>query len=127
MKVLYAENGFEQDMRPQLCLEGSCTEFEDLINKIKQSIQNNREGEIFRFSGYSNVNNEIILINKLRDNKIITRIATNKYLMSLDASFWNRILCLIEPLLNNKGYQFIEFDDIDSPLIEDIGLLFRSV
>lgn len=127
MKVLYAENGFEQDIEPQLCLEGSCFEFEDLMNRIKRSIQNNTEGEFYRVSSSDNTDNELIFINKHGDNQMIRRIDTNKYLMSLDISLWNGILNLITPLLHNKGYQFIEFTDAESPLIEDLELIFRAI
>lgn len=127
MKILYAENGFEQDVEPQLCLEGSCIEFEDLMNRIKRSIQNNNEGEIHKISSSDNSGNELILINKTGDNQIIRKIDANKYLMSLDISLWHGILNLITPLLHNKGYQFIEFTDVESSLIEDLGLIFRAI
>jgi len=126
MKVLYANNGFEQDSEPQLCLEGTSLEFEDLMNRIKQSIQNNKEGEIHIVNSSDNSGNELILIHKTGDNQVVRKIDANKYLMSLDANLWDCILDLITPLLNFNGYQFIEFQNYEGPLIEDVGLIFKT-
>jgi len=125
MKALYAEDGFEQDNEPQICLEGSCIEFEDLKNKIQLAVHNNKEGEISKISDSNNTEFELILINKKGDNKLVKRIDKKKYIISLDATLWNNILSLIDPLLSTKGYQFIEFD-AGIPITEDVGLIFRS-
>lgn len=127
MKVLYAINGFEQDAEPQLCLEGTCLEFENMADVIKRSIKNNELGEITRIGNNEIGNYELILVNNLTDNQLIKKIDSNKYLMSLDSKIWIKVLDIINPLLNQTGYQFIEFTDSESPINEDLGLIFRAI
>jgi len=125
MRLLYANNGFEQDDAPQLCLEGNSSEFSHLIEIINSAIEHDLQGEIIKISNKKESNHELILINKINDNQLIKQIDVNKFVMSLDVHIWNKVLELMRPLVNNKGYQFIELPNCSAD--EDLGLIFRSV
>ena len=126
MKVLYSNEGFEQDSTPQICVEGSNLEYISLIHAIEDAMKNNREGD-FLCIPYNRMNNENILIlaNNKGCSKVIFRFESNIYKMSLDMNIWFEVIDLLKPLTIKKGYQFIEFDRLQ--LIGELGLIFRAI
>jgi len=125
MRLLYANNGFEQDDEPQLCLEGNSSEFTHLIEIINSTTEHNLQGEITIINNKEESDYELMFINKKNDNRLIKQIDVNKFIMSLDVQIWNKVLELMRPLVDNKGYQFIELPNCS--VDEDLGLIFRSV
>lgn len=127
MRILYSINGFEQDAEPQLCLEGTCLEFDVLAHRIKESIHSKALGEITKLEDNENGVPELVFIKEKGGRKLIEKVDSNKYVMSLDTEIWAKVLDLIHPLTNQKGYQLIEFNDSKVDLIEDVGLIFRAI
>ncbi len=125
MRLLYANNGFEQDDEPQLCLEGNSSEFTHLIEIINSAIENDLQGEITIINNKEESDYELILINKINDNQLIKQIDVNKFVMSLEVQIWNKVLEFMIALVDNRGYQFIELPNCS--VDEDFGLIFRSV
>jgi hypothetical protein len=125
MKILYSDTGFEQDIAPQLLIEGTSAEFENFIKTIEPLIQKDNQGELIKiqFEGLNGY--ELFLFNKVGDNQLIKKIDEKRYKMSLDASLWYKVIGMLKPLVTHLGYQFIEFNE--SSIIEDVGLIFRAV
>ena len=127
MRILYSISGFEQDAEPQLCLEGTCLEFDTLAHRIEVSIQSNALGEIIKLEDNDNGVPKLIFIREKGGRKLLEKVDSNKYVISLDVEVWAKVLDLIHPLTSQKGYQFIEFNDSKVDLIEDVGLIFRAI
>ena len=126
MRILYSNNGFEQDNEPQLCLEGTCEEFENLTYTIEESLRNNTFGEIVKLKDHEDGINELVLVKEEGGRKLLMKVDSNQYVISLDSEIWTEVLDLIYPLVNQTGYQFIEFNNFKAKIVEDLGLIFKS-
>ena len=98
MKILYAQQGFEQDNEPQVCLEGTSAEFEHLISIIGASLKNNNQGELLRAAFIESGEYKISFYNKDGDTTLMKMITDKSYLISLDHKYWEFVMKLLKPL-----------------------------
>jgi hypothetical protein len=126
MRVLYSNDGFEQDSTPQICVEGSNIDYFSLINNIENAIKNNKEGDFLVLPAETVDEKVKLVFSKYSGrNKIIVGITDNLYQISLDARYWQEVIDILKPLTLSKGYQFIEFNNLNN--LDEIGLIFKSI